>query len=197
MSRILCDIVYLFKPLSASAKAGVSYVHVHKLTILRLKSDKRPKTFNFKGLAKTCQSCSYTSRPQSVVLLKKSFQNMESAGRALRKDMFFRESNTRPATISYSVPEVFLFSQEVVFSPILFAIHIIWGPVSKTSLKQNFLAFFKLFPTYCEQLRPSQSGCRGNGGHQEISGNVFIPRVSRKCLCFRMRKTPLALATNL
>ena len=197
MSRILCDILYLFKPLPSSHKTRVSYIHVHKLTILRLKSEEKAKNIKCQGLAKTCQSCSYTSRPQSVVLLKKSFQNMESAGRALRKDMFFRESNTRPATISYSTPEVFLFSQEVVFPPILFAIHIIWGPVSKTSLKQNFLEFFKLFLTYCEQLRPSQSGCRGNGGHQEISGNVFIPRVSRKCLCFRMRKTPLALATNL
>ena len=39
MSRILCDIVYLFKPLSTSVKAGVSYVHVDKLTILRLKSE--------------------------------------------------------------------------------------------------------------------------------------------------------------
>ena len=192
MSRILCDIVYLFKPLPSSHKTRVSYIHVHKLTILRLKSEEKAKNIKCQGLAKTCQSCSYTSRPQSVVPLKKSFQNMESAGRALRKHMFFRESNTRPATISYSTPEVFLFSQEVVFSPILFAIHIIWGPVPKKSSKQD-----KLSPTYCEQLHPSQSGCRGNGGHQEISGNVFIPRVSRKCLCFRMRKTPLALATNL
>ena len=96
MSRILCDIVYLFKPLSASAKAGVSYVHVDKLTILRLKSEEKAKNIKCHGLAKTCQSCSYTSRPQSVVLLKKSFQNMESAGRALRKDtFFFGESNTR------------------------------------------------------------------------------------------------------
>ena len=31
----------------------------------------------------SCQSCSYTSRPQSVVDLKKSFQKAGSAGRAL------------------------------------------------------------------------------------------------------------------
>ena len=90
MSRILCDIVYLFKPLSASVKVGVSYVHVHKLTILRLKSEEKAKSIKCQGLAKTCQSCSYTSRPQSVVPLKKSFQNMESDGRALRKNMFLK-----------------------------------------------------------------------------------------------------------
>ena len=158
---------------------------------------KRPKTLSVKALQKPASLARTRRGPNQWCCWKSLSKTWSLLEEPCVRICFFRESNTRPATISYSRPEVFLFSQEVVFSPILFAIHIIWGPVSKTSLKQNFLEFFKLFLTYCEQLRPSQSGCRGNGGHQEISGNVFIPRVSRKCLCFRMRKTPLVLATNL
>ena len=86
----------LLKPMLTSHKAGVSDVHVNELAILQLSFQSDCNCFEiqisrnqqwFSSLAilvtLSCQSCSYTSRPQAVVELKKSFQKAGSAGNAL------------------------------------------------------------------------------------------------------------------